>query len=241
MTLFDSPAFWLNLTRVIIFLLTLVLAWLTYQSNLLLQEYQPDFNVLLAPPELLMRGVLVGLCLFLAWLSGLSRPQLGLISPFPFYSLGVGVGLGVAIQISLNIFTQGAIRYFGPQIYSPLVMHSILPRHLREWPLVGLAMLPAVAMEELLFRTLWLGVFGSAMPLFWLIIATSILFGFMHQPQGNLGIILTGSVNVLFCLLFVWSGELLIPFVAHYTINMLQLALADYHRDWLENYSSPPD
>jgi membrane protease YdiL (CAAX protease family) len=91
-------------------------------------------------------------------------------------------------------------------------------------------------MEELLFRLLWLGVFSPVIPLPLLIIGASILFGLMHQPQGLLGVVTAGGINILFSLLFVWTGELLVPLVAHYTINLLQVIAAHRHKDWLENY-----
>jgi len=34
------------------------------------------------------------------------------------------------------------------------------------------------------------------------------------------------------------TGELLITFVAHYTVNVLQVTVAYFQRDWLEQYGS---
>lgn len=230
------PQLWLNLTRVAILLLTGFLAVVTYQSNLLLKRFQPDFNLLLSPPELVARILLVALCFFLAWLSGLPASQLGLKTTNLLWSVGLGLSIGLATQLGIYFSTTWAIRRFGRHIYSPLVVRNILPRRSTEWVTVSLALIPAVAMEELLFRTLWLAVFASIAPLSVLIVVTSIIFGFMHLPQGTLGVILTGSINIFFCLLFVWAGELLIPLVAHYVVNLLQLIVAYHQRDWLENY-----
>lgn len=232
----DATQFWLNLTRLAVILLTAFLAWITYRSHLILKEFQPPFNLLLSLPEFIARLVLVGLCLSLAWLSGLPAAQLGLVSSNPLQSLGLGLTIGLIIQLVVSGLTWGAIHYFGRHIYSPLVVRNILPRRPIEWVLVSLAFIPAVAMEELLFRTLWLGVFSPVIPLPLLILGTSILFGFMHQPQGQLGVIIAAGINILFCLLFVWSGELLIPLIAHYIINLLQVVAAYYQREWLENY-----
>jgi hypothetical protein len=146
------------------------------------------------------------------------------------------LGLGLVGQILINLLTRWAIARFGRQIYSPIVVQSVLPSRPAEWLPVSLALLPAVAMEELLFRSLWLGAFSSVVPISLLIVGTSFVFGFMHLPQGILGVILTGSINALFCLLFLWTGELLVPLVAHYTINLLQLVVAYFHKEWLENY-----
>jgi membrane protease YdiL (CAAX protease family) len=236
MDIINQPNLWLTLTRWAIILLTLFLAWITYQSNLLLQRFRPDFNLLLSPPELAARVVLVGVCLLLAWLTGLPAEQLGLAITDPLWHIGVGLGAGVVILVAVNLLTFGAIRYFGRDIYSPWVIRNILPRRPLEWGLVPLALAPAVAMEELLFRTLWLGGFGDIIPLPVLVLGTSIVFGIMHLPQGFLGVIVAGGVNVLLALLFLWAGGILAPLVAHYVINLLQVLVAYYQRDWLENY-----
>ncbi len=235
MSLFTAST-WLNLVRLATLLLSIGLAWVTYRSHLFLKEYKPDFNVLLSLPDLIVRVGLVGLCLGLAWLSGLPATELGLIINQPSQTIGLGVGIGLATVIIINLLTTWSINQFGPHIYSPLVIYNVLPRRSIEWGLVALAFLPAVAMEELLFRTLWLGGFKGVVPMGLLIIGTSILFGFMHRPQGQLGMVLAGGINILFSTLFVWSGQILLPLSAHYTVNLLQLVVAYRQKDWLKEY-----
>ena len=232
----DPTYFWLNSARLGIILLTIFLAWLTYRSHVLLKVFQPPFNLLLSPFELIVRLLLVGLCLLLAWLSNLPADQLGLISSQPLQTVGLGLGIGLVVQVAINGLTRWAIGRFGRHIYSPLVIRNILPRRPSEWIGVALAFWPAVAMEELLFRSLWLGGFGQVVPLPLLIGGTSLLFGLMHQPQGLLGMLAAGGINVLFCLLFIGSGELLLPLIAHYTINLLQVVAAYQQKEFLENY-----
>jgi membrane protease YdiL (CAAX protease family) len=231
-SLTDSASLWLNLTYLAIILLTLLLAWLTHRSYVLLKEFQPTFNLLLSPFEFIGRLALVAICLLLAWLSGLPADQLGLSSANPLRTMGLGLAIGIIV----NGLTGWAIHRFGRQIYSPVVIRNILPRHPSEWIWVVLALVPAVGMEELLFRTLWLGVFGAMVPNVVLVFITSVIFGFMHQPQGLLGMLVAGTINILFSILFIGSGELLLPFTAHYVINLLQLIVAYRQREWLENY-----
>lgn len=232
----NSPDLRLNLTRLAILILTVLLGWGTYRTHLLLKKFQPDFNLLLSPPEIILRVLLVSLCLLLARLSGLPAAQLGLVAGSPFRTIGLGLGIGIIMVVIINWLAIWSIKRFGRQIYSPLVIYNILPRRPLEWLLTPLAFLPAVAMEELLFRTLWLGGFRAVMPLPLLIVGTSILFGFMHQPQGQLAVVIAGSINILFSILFIWSGELLLPLTAHYSVNLLQLVLAYQQGDQLENY-----
>ncbi len=232
----DAALSWLNVVRLVTLLLTALLGWITYRSHLLLQEFQPDFNLLLSLPEIFVRLLLVGFCLLLTWLSGLSPTELGLDFANPQQMITIGLAVGLITVVVINLLTHWAIRRFGRQIYSPQVVKNILPHRPAEWFLVTLAFLPAVAMEELLFRTLWLGCFQPIIPVWLLILITSVLFGLMHQPQGQLGMILAGGINVVFAILFVWSGQLLLPLTAHYTTNLCQLLVAHYQRDWLENY-----
>jgi membrane protease YdiL (CAAX protease family) len=227
---------WIDLTRLAILGLTLFLGWVTYRSHLILREFQPSFNLLLSPAETVGRVLLVGLCLFLVWLSGLPAAQLGLLVSAPLRTIAGGLGIGLVTVVLINWLTRWSINRFGRHIYSPLLIQNILPRRPLEWPLVTIAFLPAVAMEELLFRTLWIGCFGELMPLALLILGTSIIFGLMHQPQGKLGMLLAGAINILFSVLFVWSGQLLLPLTAHYTVNVAQLIVAHYQRHWLESY-----
>ncbi len=224
-----------------ILVLTSGLAWATYRSNQILKNYKPDFNLLLSIPELITRLILVSICLLLAWSSGLSQEQLGFVSPNLLWSTGIAIGLGILLQAIINPLMQAIINRFGAHLYSPIVVQSILPRRSIEWIPVSLALIPAVAMEEILFRTLWLGVLGTVLPIPILIVVSSIIFGFMHQPQGTLGMILTGTINIIFCLLFIWRGELLIPLVTHYIINMLQLVVAYRNQDQLTQYPSIGD
>lgn len=236
MTLFFPSVVWAGISQAGIILLTAFLGWVTYRSHLILKSYRLDFNLLLSPPEQAVRLLLVGICLFLAWLSGLPAAQFGFIIKTPWQTLGLGVGAGLATLLLVNLLTGWAINRFGRDIYSPLIIKNILPRRPVEWPLTAVALAPAVVMEELLFRSLWLGAFGDVVSRPLLILGTSVLFGLMHLPQGWLGVILAGAINILLSLLFVWSGQLLTPLAAHYLVNLLQLVVAHRRREWLENY-----
>ena len=233
---FTHPNFWLTTSRVAIILLTLTLAIVTYQSNQLLKRFQPEFNLLLSVPENLLRIGLVGVCLLLAWLSGLPRQQLGLVVTNPWGQIGIGLIAGLLIQVIVNVIMVMGINKLGRHVYSPLVIRNILPQRPVEWLLVPLAFIPAVCMEELLFRSLWIGVFSPIMWLSILVVGTSIVFGLMHLPQGILGATMAGGINILLSLLFVGTGSFLAPLVAHYTINVSQVVLAHFQRDWLEKY-----
>ncbi|MEM7348926.1 MAG: hypothetical protein AAF485_32250, partial [Chloroflexota bacterium] len=81
---------WLVISQIGIVIFTIALAWGTYQSHKLLKTFQPEFNLLLSRTESIMRIVLVGICLLLAWVSGVSAERLGFITPNFWRSIGLG-------------------------------------------------------------------------------------------------------------------------------------------------------
>lgn len=206
--------------------LTVFVAWATYRSALMLKYTEVDFNLLLLPAENLLRVGLVLICLMLGWASGLPRQQFGWVSYAPVVDIAIGLGAGLTIQVSLNTLTNWALRRFGPGIYSPVVLLSILPHTRGEWAPVLLALFPAVLVEELLFRSLLLGGLSLFFPVWALVVGTALLFGWMHSPQGQLGMIMTAVVSILLAALFLWRGSLLPPLIAHYVVNVFQLLVA---------------
>ncbi len=214
--------------------LTVFVSWATYRSALMLQQLEEvDINLLLLPAENVLRVGLVVACLILGWVSGLPREQFGWISYAPLIDVAIGAAVAVVIEVPLNTLTNWAIKRFGPQIYSPLVIRSILPRTREEWAPVLLALFPAVLVEELLFRSLLLGGMSVFIPVAVLVISTALLFGWMHSPQGRLGMIVTAAISIVLAGLFLWRKSLLPALVAHYLVNVLQLLVARRHRDRL--------
>ena len=221
-------------------LLLTFLAWGTWRTAQMLREMTPDFNLLLLPAENLLRLGMITFCLGLAWFSGQSFAQFGWQSLDLSRDLLAGFLVGIVVALLVPPLTHLAIARFGPHIYSPIVVKSILPRHRREWWLVPLALVPAVFLEELLFRSLLLGGFGAFAPPLWLALVWSIFFGVMHLPQGALGIVVAAALGLLLSGLFLATQSLLAPTLAHYLINWLQLIWAAHEKSWLESYSADP-
>jgi membrane protease YdiL (CAAX protease family) len=216
--------------------LTVGLAWATYQSGRLLRVLPVSENLLLAPVENIVKGVVVLLCIGLGALSGVPAGRLGWTLDNGWRDLGLGLILGLGTQLAANGMTTLAIKVWGKGIYSPVVMKNIMPRTRPEWLLVPAALGLAVLLEELLFRSLLLGGLSLTVPVPLLVIGFSAIFGLMHSPQGALGVVLTGVLGMWLSLLFVWSGGLILPLTAHYVINFLQLLKAQDERAWLDSY-----
>jgi membrane protease YdiL (CAAX protease family) len=216
--------------------LTVALAWATYQSGRLLRAVPVRENLLLAPVENVVKLVLIVLCLLLGALSGVSGAALGWSVENGWRDIGLGIALGMVTQMIANGVSTLAIRAWGKEIYSPVVMRNIMPRTRAEWLLVPAAMAVAVLLEELLFRSLLVGGLGTQVPLPIVVVGFAAIFGLMHSPQGTLGVFMTGLMGLWLSVLFVWSGSIILPLTAHYVINLLQLFKAQDRRAWLDSY-----
>ncbi len=216
-------------------LLLVFLVMSTYRTAQILRDLPATLNVLLLPAENIFRGVLIAICVGLAQASELSSAQLGWQVRDPVREVILGGGVGLAFALALPPLTRFAVARFGARVYSPLVVQRVLPRTPREWVLVPLALVPAVLLEELLFRSLWLGGFGAFVPPAALVVIGSALFGVLHLAQGILGVLVAGALGLVFAGLFLLTPGLLAPFVAHYVVNLLQLVWAARDKNFLEN------
>jgi membrane protease YdiL (CAAX protease family) len=206
--------------------LTAFVGYGTYRTALLLRSWRPDRNLLLLPAENLARLALILVCVALGLLSGLSRTRLGwqwgAIAP---QTLG-GIAAGTALALIFYAATRWVVSAGGARFYSPTVLEIIVPRSQAEFWAVAAVMLAVVLLEELLFRSLLLGGLSPILPAPLLLLAGGVLFGAMHSPQGIWGMAGAGLAGMLLGLLFLAVGSLLLPFVAHYVTNMLQVWLA---------------
>ncbi len=199
-------------------------AFATYRTNQLLQTWEPEENLLLAPAENLARLVFIALLIGLGLLSGEDPRLLGWHPQHPWQDMALGLALGVGMPLVL-FYPSRWIETHHPQWYSDVVLRSIRPRNQREWPWVVLALLPVAIMEELLFRSLLLGAFIPHVNILYFVIGVSILFGLLHLPQGEWGVIGVILVSVILSLVFLWRESVLVVIVAHWLMNVMQLVL----------------
>jgi membrane protease YdiL (CAAX protease family) len=216
--------YWLFLAGVLV--LTAGIGYNTYLSAQLLQRWRPDRNLLLLPAETLLRLALIGVCIGLGWLSGLDRTALGWVWLGGIRPWLVGTAWGVALAAFFMLTTLGIVRWTGRRFYSSTIVRAIIPQSGWELIAVSLAMILVVLLEELLFRSLLLGGLAPLAPMPLLVIGWSVLFGLLHSPQGLWGMIGAGLAGGLLSLLFLQSGSLLVPWIAHYVANMVQVVQA---------------
>jgi hypothetical protein len=222
------PAFYL-----LTLLLIVLLAWISYRSNKLLQTLDFEMNLLLEPGETIFRLVLIVACYFLGVLSGLPPAVLGWTPHISPVWLVICPAIAAAMQVCINRSVSYARQRFGNEIYSSRVMRSMLPRGRRQWPLIVAALFPAVLFEELLFRSLLIGGFSLLFPPILIALITAPLFGWMHAAQGKWAIVVAGFISFILSLLFIWQRSLVIPFLVHYMLDALQIAYASRHPEEL--------
>ncbi len=208
-------------------LLTAIIGYATQATARLLRDWKPDRNLLLLPSENGVRLALIPILGGLAFLSGHTADAFG----FVWTMLGQEALIGLIAGLILALFFWASTawlhqRNVSKRIYSSTIIEAILPHSQSEAVLVGLAMIPSVLIEEMLFRSLLLGGLQPLVPPLVLLALTSLLFGALHSPQGTWGVFGASLAGFAFGGLFLWRGTLVAPFVAHYVANMVQIGLA---------------
>ena len=206
--------------------LTGFLGYATFATARLLRTWRPEENLLLLPQENALRVLLVLACVGLGLLSGVDSARLGWQWINWQADATLGLGIGLALAAGFYVTTRLLLRLGGGRFYSPSILEILLPRDAREFWLVLLAFVPAVLVEELLFRSLLIGGLSPLVSPLLLTIGTGVVFGLLHSPQGIWGMAGAGLAGVIFGLLFVNTGSFVAPVVAHYIANSAQIGLA---------------
>ena len=207
-------------------LLTGLIGYSTYATARLLRTWQPDRNLLLMPVETFVRLLFILACIGLGMLSGLPAEQLGWTFEDAGRQIAWGIGWGLLMAAFFMLTTQWVIQGTGHRFYSDLVLEHVLPANRQESLLVALAMISVVVAEELLFRSLLLGGLTPLLDPAFLVVLTAVLFGLMHSPQGMWGMAGSALAGLMLGVLFFQAGSILLPLVAHYVANMVQIYLA---------------
>lgn len=170
-----------------------------------------------APLALAVYGGLTVVTLGIAFARGQSP-----ITTEPWIALPDGLGhvLGIALGLAIAGVTVGASRAFVRRWSWARALHNDLRPTIRDAgdvTLVVLGVASAVA-EELFFRGLLVPAVG--------LLISSLAFGALHQLRGRVGWAWAGWATVMalvFGVLFLATGSLLGPIVAHAAINVSNL------------------
>ncbi len=209
-------------------LLIAFVAFTTYHSGQLLNRWTPSSNLMLSWPDNLLRLALVGACLAVGHVWGPGQAALGWGSQYLRQDLVWGAVVGFLLSALLTGAGWITERLWGAQFRSSKLVQCILPATRKEWIGVLLALLPAAALEELLFRSLPLGGMAWLLAPWWLMWPLAIFFGLLHWPQGSWGVVGTALTAIALSLLFLATRSVWATLVAHYVFNVFQLAAAQW-------------
>ena len=141
---------------------------------------------------------------------------------------GVLAGLGIVLLITAAFF-RGLMktramddheRREAAETLGDLV--HFLPHDAREYRYFAALSLTAGFVEEIIYRAFLFWYLGMFMPLWAVVIVSSILFGLAHSYQGLGGMLKVTLMGLAAALLYVVSGTIWIPMLAHALVDILQ-------------------
>lgn len=108
----------------------------------------------------------------------------------------------------------------------------MLPQDDRELRWFFALSVSAGVVEEFVYRGFAIWILGLVMPLWAAVIVSSIGFGLAHSYQGKAGMVKTAGAGLLLAILYIGSGSIWLPIVAHILADILQgFAIRELFRD----------
>lgn len=157
----------------------------------------------------------------------LDRPAaaLGMVAPA---GVGFMIGAGLVVLMCallllshrqvLNLATEDRSK----QLDSMGDLVHILPRTSADLRSFNALSVTAGVVEEILYRGFVIWYLLHAMPLWAAVIVSSVLFALAHSYQGLSGAVKTGVVGLAMAGLYVLTGSIWLPIVAHVLLDLLQ-------------------
>lgn len=209
---------------VVVVVLTVGLVVLTRRSATFFED-EPD----LTSGELLVNTsasqVAMGAILLASgWLASVPASSLGLAWSIELAAVGVAAGAVFAAGNEVLQWTLDALDVG----YDDSLRSALTPTSPSEWLLLVFVALPVVAgFEELLFRGVLIGALstGFAVSPWVLAVASSAAFGASHTAQGVVGVLAATLLGLVLAAAYVETGSLLVVFVAHYVVNVVEFAV----------------
>jgi membrane protease YdiL (CAAX protease family) len=172
---------------------------------------------------------LLGLTLLLWWRAGRPVEALGLALP-----AGVRIGVGLAATALVLAFLGYqwlAVRRLGPEGLAQLraqfaPVSELVPRTGGEYRGFQLLSITAGVCEEVLYRGFLIWYLAAAVGLWPAVVLAAVAFGVGHLYQGIGGGIKVGVVGLLTGALYVGTGSLLWPMIAHAAVDLQAGAMA---------------
>jgi membrane protease YdiL (CAAX protease family) len=173
------------------------------------------------------------MAIVLAWL-GQGRPLAGLgvqLATGPWHAVAIAValavmGAGIAL-VAVTKFSHAVRRRVAPWVADSTegALAQLLPVTRRELAVFCAIIPPSALAEEIVFRAYLIWYLDAVLPLPAAIIVSSLVFGICHSYQGAEGVLKTAAVGVLLAVLYVASGAIWVPLIAHVAVNMTTSSL----------------
>jgi membrane protease YdiL (CAAX protease family) len=157
----------------------------------------------------------------------LARPlaDLGMVAPG-----GFGFWVAAALLLPLVAYLSYALHYVkhaddetrAGEIRSLGKLVHVVPHTARELRhFIGVSVTAGIV-EEILYRGFVIWFLALFMPVWGAVVVSSVAFGLAHSYQGLSGGVRCGLVGLALALLYVLSGSIWVPIVAHAVLDILQ-------------------
>lgn len=180
---------------------------------------------LLAANVVATHGLLLAVLAGLVWVAGVPGSALGVAS-VTADDIAAGIALGVVLAVGNEASARLADRV--GLDHDERLRSRLAPDAPGGWLVLLLVVLPLVAAaEELLFRGALLGgiAAGFGLPMWGLVVASSVLFGLGHGLQGQAGVVVTAGLGLVLATAFVLTSSLAVVVIAHYLVNAIEFVV----------------
>jgi uncharacterized protein len=172
--------------------------------------------------RIVLKQAIIALTICALWLvGGIPRTRLGLGAP---HSWPLTVGLAIAIA-GLFVWSAMRVRPRAREFREKLRGRGgdVLPQSLADLRWFAAVSIGSGVAEELACRGFlfyYLAVVIPRIETLELMLLTSLIFGLAHVYQGWRGVVTTGVAGLVMALLYVTTGSLILPMVAHAMGNL---------------------
>ena len=202
-----------------------VIPWRGYtrlKKLLALPSVDTKQKVVLYAVTIAFQWILVGVVAWRSLVRGLTIQQLGLVSPN--WAGVMASGLFGAIFIGglqwLNLRRIGKMEGEAPDLLKKLASRLLPVNFLEYLPYAALAITAGVC-EEFVYRGFAIAALSKVgLPLWVVVILSSLLFGLAHAYQGRSGIASTGIFGILLAIGRLWLGNLMPVMMWHAGLDL---------------------
>lgn len=166
------------------------------------------------------------LLLLAAWIDfGRSIADLGFVMPG-----GAGFWTGAAVCVAVTAYLLHSWRSVQKASVSEKATYSdsfgdivnFVPHTRRElYNFYGVSITAGIV-EEIVYRGFVIWYFGQYMPLWIAVVVSAVVFGVGHSYQGAKGVVRVSLIGLAFGALYVVTGSIWVPIVAHALLDVIQ-------------------